>query len=174
MVVSRAEIGTRLRRLRDVSGVSIGDVAEAAGKGVDLVYRWERGEREPGLEELQKVARLHGVEASHFFADGPVLPSAPSRPTPREALSVLSDLVDQQEEVERLRDQLAEAKAERDELKLEIASLKDALDSSGSLPQMAKGNRRSKDGRTVIGQGPVFGRMSPRNSDKSEISDNRQ
>lgn len=92
-LVSNVDIGERMRYLRESKKLSVGDIAEAAGKGVGLVYRWERGEREPGLVEFQKIAQRLGVRLSYLLGET----NEESPPTPREALNVLTDLVDQHE-----------------------------------------------------------------------------
>lgn len=129
--------------------------------------RWERGERTPDHDDVDKICKALGRSPSWFFRDDE---EEGQEVTPAHALEVLREFVADASDVERLRRELDAAKAERDELRLEVARLKDSAGSIESGPPMSKGNRRTKDGRSVIGHGPAFGRLSV-DSDRSESSD---
>lgn len=96
-VLSNEEIGEKIRELREAKSLTVNDLAEASGKGTGLIYRWERGEREPGLVELQKLAHRIGVKIAFIFGE-----AENDLPTPRQALEVLTGLVETAEAQERL------------------------------------------------------------------------
>jgi transcriptional regulator with XRE-family HTH domain len=67
-------------------------LAEQAGIPFRTYQSIESGERWPRVENLETIARTLGVPVSKLFQDSPP-PAQPHRPTPHEALEVLSELV---------------------------------------------------------------------------------
>lgn len=133
--------------MRDLRGssISVGDLAEATGKSVDLVYRWERGEREPGVVELQKVAMRLGIDVTDFF-----VPPTRNNASPREALLILQGVV---ERSEALADEIATAKAENLLLREQLEALeqdrpvRSRLDKT-NVPSRSSKARVERPGRT--------------------------
>jgi transcriptional regulator with XRE-family HTH domain len=69
--------GSRLRALRQASGLSQAALATKAGVRVGAVTRWERGTREPMLAYLEKLAVALGVSIGALMGEAPV----PTEPT---------------------------------------------------------------------------------------------
>lgn len=62
--------GERLRRIREQKGLSVSDAALAAGLAYSAFHRYERGEREPSLTTLLKLATALGVSAADLLTGG--------------------------------------------------------------------------------------------------------
>ena len=56
-----AEVGPRLRRLRDERGVTLAELATATGISKSTLSRLESGQRKPSLELLLPIAEAHQV-----------------------------------------------------------------------------------------------------------------
>jgi transcriptional regulator with XRE-family HTH domain len=56
-----AEVGPRLRRVRDERGATLAQLAEATGISKSTLSRLETGQRRPSLELLLPIARAHQV-----------------------------------------------------------------------------------------------------------------
>ena len=56
------ETGRRIRQAREARGLSIVACAQMAGLGAATLGSWERGDREIGLSQLLRVARVLGVD----------------------------------------------------------------------------------------------------------------
>jgi transcriptional regulator with XRE-family HTH domain len=56
-----AEVGPRLRRLRDERGVTLAQLAETTGISKSTLSRLETGQRRPSLELLLPIAQAHQV-----------------------------------------------------------------------------------------------------------------
>ncbi|WP_411699386.1 helix-turn-helix domain-containing protein [Conyzicola sp.] len=56
-----AEVGPRLRAVRQRRGVTLADLSVATGISVSTLSRLESGQRRPNLELLLPLARAHGV-----------------------------------------------------------------------------------------------------------------
>lgn len=56
----------RLTRLREAAGLSVANLADAAGLPRQTVHQLERGERKPMLETAAKLAQALGVDLSVF------------------------------------------------------------------------------------------------------------
>jgi transcriptional regulator with XRE-family HTH domain len=56
-----AQVGPRLRRLRDERGVTLAQLAETTGISKSTLSRLENGQRRPSLELLLPLARAHQV-----------------------------------------------------------------------------------------------------------------
>jgi transcriptional regulator with XRE-family HTH domain len=66
-----AEIGARLRRLREESGWRLEDLSQRTGLSKAYLSRLESGERQPSLSALFNVARAYGVSFSSLFEPAP-------------------------------------------------------------------------------------------------------
>ncbi len=60
-------LGSRLRKLRQQSGVSAAALAEAVGTSQQQVSRYENGENKLGAGQLSRIARSLDVPVSWFF-----------------------------------------------------------------------------------------------------------
>ena len=67
--------GARLRRARQIAGLSQRRLAESLSIARTLVSHWETGKREPGLWESVRAARVLGVPVSELVIGTPGLPS---------------------------------------------------------------------------------------------------
>lgn len=59
----------RLRILRLSAGLKQHELAEALGVQASAVGKWERGENDPGIEMLAKIADFFGVTIGELFDD---------------------------------------------------------------------------------------------------------
>lgn len=57
----------KLYRLRKEKGLSQKELAKQAGLSQTSIYYWERGERNPKLEQLQKIANVLNVPVEYLF-----------------------------------------------------------------------------------------------------------
>ena len=63
-------IDTTLRLLTKASGLSVADIATAIPRaGVNTVSAWLKGEKLPGTEQLDALARLFGVPAGALLGE---------------------------------------------------------------------------------------------------------
>lgn len=53
-------LGIRLRGYREAMGLSIAQASERSGVHGILIYKLERGEREPGAREFYALCQLYG------------------------------------------------------------------------------------------------------------------
>lgn len=60
---------SRLRTLREVAGLSVDDLARASGLSRQVLYRYEAGEREPGWNAVQAIARALGCTTDALRSD---------------------------------------------------------------------------------------------------------
>jgi len=63
----RQQIGERLGRLRERSGLDLAGTAAAAGLPAERLERYEKGQALPALGELMNLARVFGTNLDHFF-----------------------------------------------------------------------------------------------------------
>jgi transcriptional regulator with XRE-family HTH domain len=63
--------GQLLREARERSGLSIQDAATASGMAYSAFARLERGEREPTISTLQRLATALGCEPSDLIPSKP-------------------------------------------------------------------------------------------------------
>ena len=61
-----AEIGQRLKKLREDKGLSLSELSAATGKELSKsrISNYEQGIRRPGIEELELLAAVLGVTPS--------------------------------------------------------------------------------------------------------------
>ena len=59
----------RLKYLRLKKGLTQEQLAETAKVSMQTVYNWEKGIRQPRMEDLQKLADLFEIPAGDFFAE---------------------------------------------------------------------------------------------------------
>lgn len=63
--------GTRLRELRESRGLDREDVAAATKQAPETIARYERGERQPRVDELRILAKLLGTSVGYLSGDEP-------------------------------------------------------------------------------------------------------
>lgn len=66
--VERTAMGERLRAARDLSGLSLRQIADAIGVSFSSVQEWERGSL-PGAEIRSRLAELYAVDGDILFAE---------------------------------------------------------------------------------------------------------
>ena len=59
----RGRCAKRLKELRERAGMPVEAVAKALGVSYGAVYRWERGEADPKIEQLAELAHLFGLKS---------------------------------------------------------------------------------------------------------------
>ena len=69
----------KIKELRREKNLSQEDLANLSGVRQGLISHYERGSRQPGIENMQKIARALGVSLD-VFADYEVWASGPSAP----------------------------------------------------------------------------------------------
>ena len=166
-MVSKVDIGAKIRLLREGRNLTVGDIAEASEKSVDLVYKWERGEREPGVEELQRIAQRAGVKVAFLFGE-----SENDLPTPRQALDVLTELVETAEAQER---QLSQFRAVVRELVGEDSvNWSDAVKSvmgGGAYPSPHSARSGEEKSSDMVGGGRYHGRRERKEKEGRDEND---
>ncbi len=60
-------MGNRLRQLRKNKGLTLEQMAVALGTSAVNISRYERGERQPKLETLSKIANYFGVSVPYLL-----------------------------------------------------------------------------------------------------------
>ncbi len=84
-------VASQLRKARDVLQLTPEEVAEELNVGAHDVDGWERGDSEPSLTQLERLAELYGREIDYFLAETPKPPEKIRfRTAPRQALTHLS------------------------------------------------------------------------------------
>lgn len=83
-----AEVGQRIRTIREALGWTQGDLAARLQRTQTAVSYWESGRRGLSLDDLMEVARVLGVAGSEL------LPSGPARQTVPALLRAVADHVD--------------------------------------------------------------------------------
>lgn len=78
-----AEVGPRLRKLRQERGVTLTALAEATGISVSTLSRLESGQRRPSLELLLPLAQAHQVPLDELVG-APEVGDPRIRPQPRQ------------------------------------------------------------------------------------------
>ncbi len=73
----RAEFGRRVRELRQGRELSLEELAHQAGLNWSYVGSVERGERNPGLESIARLAGGLGISITELFAPFVNIPSVP-------------------------------------------------------------------------------------------------
>lgn len=63
------EIGTRLRKARELKGLGVNELGKLSGVAGPTISRWECGQRQPRIEELHKVLRVLGLSYDQLFQD---------------------------------------------------------------------------------------------------------
>ena len=67
--IDMAETGKRIRRLRERAGLSVRELQQAMGLGSpQAVYKWERGETLPNLDNLVVLSRLLKASLEELLA----------------------------------------------------------------------------------------------------------
>ena len=70
------QIGERLRGLRDVLDISVGEMAETIGISEDKYEKIEAGELDITISNLMKIAHKYGISAEELmFAEAPHMKS---------------------------------------------------------------------------------------------------
>jgi transcriptional regulator with XRE-family HTH domain len=69
-----------LRELRHKSGIKRSDFADLLGITEDRLYRYETGQRRPGVSTIEKIAFYSGVEIGAFFTDDDDSSGTPDKP----------------------------------------------------------------------------------------------
>ena len=74
------DVGKRLKQLREVKGLSQGDIERRSGLLRSYISRVEGGYTAPSLTTLEKFAKALEVETYQLFFQGEGKPSAPKVP----------------------------------------------------------------------------------------------
>jgi transcriptional regulator with XRE-family HTH domain len=61
-----AELGARIRELREAAGLSQAELAERLGIAQNSLSNWERGNRQPSFADIVRVAESLAVPISDF------------------------------------------------------------------------------------------------------------
>ncbi len=68
-------VGSRVRQLRKLRGLSQEGLAELVGVSSETISNVERAQHAPSLATLEKIMDALKVSAAEFFADAPSLPT---------------------------------------------------------------------------------------------------
>ncbi len=66
---SGPKVGSRLRMLRDLQGLSLRALAERCGLSINAISQIERGENSPTVSTLHRLATALGVPIAEFFQE---------------------------------------------------------------------------------------------------------
>lgn len=66
--MSIAEIGRRIRAARQGAGLKVKDLAEHVAREPQTIYRWEWGQSEPTLREIEAIAQKCCVSVAWLVA----------------------------------------------------------------------------------------------------------
>lgn len=70
----------RLKILRKIAGITQSELANRVNRSLITVFRWEKGERNPDLEEIKLLAGALNCPVSALFDDFENPTSAPGQP----------------------------------------------------------------------------------------------
>jgi len=95
----KRDVGMKIRAAREACGLSQQALADAIGaKSHQNVYNYERGDREPSFEVLERIAAATGKPLAWFFQDEDAAPAPAENPTPQpdmpSAPAILRHMVD--------------------------------------------------------------------------------
>ena len=62
IIMTNSEIGEQIRERRKVLRVTQPDLAEMAGISINTIYKIERGQANPTVQILNKIAEILGME----------------------------------------------------------------------------------------------------------------
>lgn len=65
-MLTKKQIGERLREFRKAEGLGQSDVASAIGVSSKTISAWERGDRQPNAEKLMKLCTFFGADFIDF------------------------------------------------------------------------------------------------------------
>ena len=60
-------IGQKLKEAREARKMSAVDAAKKIGKSKSTLYNWEKGDADPGADNLLKLCHLYSVDLNFFF-----------------------------------------------------------------------------------------------------------
>ncbi len=60
-------LGLRIKEARKIMGMSREDLAQSVGLTVNAIGGYERGEREPTLEKVERIAEVLRVDVAYFY-----------------------------------------------------------------------------------------------------------
>lgn len=72
----RQGVGLRLKRMREVKGLSQSDVAKHFKVGKGTVSAWETGLGDPGVYKLRQLSKLYGVASDAILWENSLSPEA--------------------------------------------------------------------------------------------------
>lgn len=66
-IISRKELGAKLRQAREAAKLTQSEVASLAGVHVNFYARVERGEENPSFEKLQKIMKVLRIKSLDVY-----------------------------------------------------------------------------------------------------------
>ncbi len=70
-----------LREIRKQKGLKLKEVAERLCVSVNTVWRWEKGDMEPSLDNLRRISSLYGVPIDEILQNPTQSPQPESLPS---------------------------------------------------------------------------------------------
>lgn len=124
-------LALRIREARSAASLSQQQAAEVFGVSPPMVSQYENAHAVPGLDKLKRFADKTGHSFASFFLedDERIVKGELQPPTSRQALDVLTELVERAEKVERVLSFLG--RVDRDEWPDGLARLVDELEGKG-------------------------------------------
>lgn len=61
------EIAEKIKKLRNLYGLTQGELGKLGGVSVQAVSSWEKGERSPKFGPIQDICRHFGIDANRFI-----------------------------------------------------------------------------------------------------------
>ncbi len=63
------DIGEKIRKIRSARAMTIQEIANKTGLSTSFISRMERGDINPSLSSIKKIADVLGISIGHFFED---------------------------------------------------------------------------------------------------------
>lgn len=68
------DIAYRLKALREIRGLSIGELSELSAISKSTLTAIEEGRKSPSIKTIEKICKCLGIGLADFFGNSPVLP----------------------------------------------------------------------------------------------------
>ena len=68
MIIDLVATGANIRRIRIERGITVAEIQERLGLSTPrVIYKWQRGERMPGIDNLLKLSEMFGASVNDII-----------------------------------------------------------------------------------------------------------
>ena len=68
MIIDPTATGKNIRRMRKECGITVAEIQERLGLSTPrVIYKWQRGERMPGIDNLLKLSEMFGASVNDII-----------------------------------------------------------------------------------------------------------